>query len=342
MAQRFDPVTLKLSGDVQPLASPVPLTANLGFGAFSASLDGTLVFRREPTRERELVWVDRDGTRLSVATKPLQLYLSSMALSPDQKRVAYSIASGDRLAELWVHDLSRDVASRFTFAAGIARDPLWSADGSVLYFGFLPAGTVSYEIHRKPLSGTGQDERLIVSGVNGFPSGVSHDGQWLLFNQSGTKTDNDIWALPLTGARKPVPYLQTPFGEFGAVFAPVPGPTRWVAYTSNESGRYEVYLQQFPATGAKHQVSTRGGQDPQWRADGRELYYVENDAAYAVPITLGNAVDIGTPKVLGRNPNASAFSPAADGKRFLAALPAGGKDAASPITAVLNWTAGKP
>ena len=121
MAQRFDVATLTLSGDVMPIASPVPLTNNIGFGAFSASLDGTLVFRREPTRNRELVWLDRGGKRLSAATKPLQLYSAPIALSPDQKHVAYSIASGDRLAELWVHDLSRDVASRFTFAARSSR-----------------------------------------------------------------------------------------------------------------------------------------------------------------------------------------------------------------------------
>jgi len=340
MAQRFDLATLKLSGEVLPIASPVPISGNLGFGAFSASLDGTLVFRREPTRNRELVWVDRTGKRLSAATKPLQTYDSPIALSPDQKHVAYSIASGDRLAELWVHDLSRDVASRFTFAAGIARDPLWSADGSVLYYGFMMAGGVTFEIHRKALSGSGQDERLIQSGVNGNRTSVSRDGQYLLFNQTGSKTDADIWVLPLTGERKPVPYLQTPFGEGDAVFAPVAAPTRWVAYTSSESGRAEVYLQQFPASGAKYQVSTSGGAGPVWRADGRELYYVENGTVYAVPITLGSAIDIGTPTMLARNPNLLTFAAAADGQRFLAPLPAGGTDAAQPITAVLDWAAG--
>jgi Tol biopolymer transport system component len=340
MAQRFDVATLTLSGDVMPIASPVPLTNNIGFGAFSASLDGTLVFRREPTRNRELVWLDRGGKRLSAATKPLQLYSAPIALSPDQKHVAYSIASGDRLAELWVHDLSRDVASRFTFAAGLAREPVWSADGSVLYFGFMPAGTAAFEIHRKPLSGTGQDERLIESGVNGTPTDVSRDGQYLLFNQTGSTTDLDIWALPLTGERKPVPYLQTRFAEGDAVFAPVAGPTRWAAYASTESGRPEVYLQQFPASGVKYQVSTAGGESPVWRADARELYYVQNGTLYGVPITFGSSVDIGTPTALGRNPNALTFAAAADGQRFLAALPAGGSDVAQPITAVLNWAAG--
>jgi Tol biopolymer transport system component/tRNA A-37 threonylcarbamoyl transferase component Bud32 len=339
MAQRFDLDTLKLSGDVIPITSPVPITYNLGFGAFSASLDGTLIFRRDATRSRELVWIDREGKRLSSATKPLQIYDSPIALSPDSKRVAYSITSGDRLAELWVHDLSRDLASRFTFAAGVARDPVWSADGSVLYFGFMRAGAVAIEIHRKALSGNGQDERLIESGINGQPTSLSRDGQLLLFNQTATKTDSDIWVLPLTGEPKPVPYLQTPFGESDAVFAPVPGPARWVAYTSNESGRGEVYLQQYPTSGVKYQVSTAGGAGPLWRADGRELYYAENGAIYAVPIAVGASIDIGTPKMLARNPNILALTAAGDGQRFLAAVPAGGSDAAQPITAVLNWAA---
>jgi eukaryotic-like serine/threonine-protein kinase len=339
MAQRFDAATLQLSGDVMPIATPVPYTGHLAFGAFSASPDGTLVFRREQTRNRELVWLDRGGKRLSTVTKPLQLYLSKISLSPDQKHVAYSIAGGDLLTELWVHDLSRDVASRFTFASGFARDPVWSADGSMLYFGFMPRNAVAYEIHRKPLSGSGQDERLIVSGVNGFPTGLSPDGQFLLFNQTGSQTDMDIWALPLTGERKPVPYLQTPFAEAYGVFAPVAGPTRWVAYASSESGRPQVYLQQFPASGVKYQVSTGGGENPFWRPDGRELYYVENATMYAVPITLGRSVDIGTPKALARNPNVFSPAAAADGQRFLAALPVGGSDAAPPITAVLNWAA---
>jgi Tol biopolymer transport system component len=210
----------------------------------------------------------------------------------------------------------------------------------VVYYGFMPGGSSAFEIHRKPLSGTGQDERVIESGINGVPTSLSHDGQFLLFNQTGSKTDSDIWALPLTGERKPVPYLQTPFAEGDAVFAPVAGATRWVAYASSESGRTQVYLQQFPASGVKYQVSTSGGEGPAWRADGRELFYIENATVYAVPISLGSSVDIGTPTALDRNPNVSSAAVAADGQRFLVALPAGGTDAAPPITAVLNWAAG--
>ena len=340
MAQQFDATALKVAGDVIPVASPVPITENIGFGAFSASADGTLVYSTAATSSRELAWFDRQGARIAAVTKPLQIEGFGIALSPDEKRVAYSLKSGT-LYELWVQDLSRDVATRFTFTPGIARNPVWSADGSILYYAFFQAGkAASGGIYRKPASGSGQEERLVESGVNGFITDLSKDGEFALFSQTGPTTDFDIWLLPLTGNRQPVPYLQTPFGETDAVFAPVGGPTRWVAYDSNESGRFEVYLQQLPATGAKFQVSTSGGAVPQWRADGRELYYVENGTAFAVPITLGAGVEIGTPKALFRNPVATSYAVSRDGQRVMLNVPAGGAATIPPLTAVLNWAAG--
>jgi eukaryotic-like serine/threonine-protein kinase len=339
MAQQFDPVALTLTGDVTPVASPVPLSENIGFGAFSAAADGTLVYSTAPTSSRELAWFDRQGTRVAAVTKPLEIESFPIALSPDEKRVAYSLKSGT-LYELWVQDLSREVATRFTFTPGIARNPVWSPDGSMVYYAFFKAGAASGGIFRKPASGSGQEERLVESGVNGFITDLSRDGEFALFTQTGPTTDFDIWVLPLTGDRKPVPYLQTPFGEGAAVFAPVGGPARWVAYDANESGRSEVYLQQFPATGAKFQVSTSGGALPKWRADGRELYYIENGTAYAVPVTLGTSVEIGTPKALFRNPVATAYDVSGDGQRVVLNVPAGGTATIPPVTAVLNWANG--
>jgi Tol biopolymer transport system component len=339
MAQRFDPDTLKASGDVFPLATSVPISENVGNGAFSASDDGTLVYRSSASTNREIAWFDRQGVRVAAVSKPLRIYDSGIALSPDQKRVAYSLATGN-LAEMWVQDLARDVTTRFTFTPGIARNPVWSADGNSMYYAFTPAGGASYVLFRKPVQGGGQEERLLETGVNGTVTDVSGDGAFALYNQTGSNTDADIWLLPLTGERKAVPYLQTSFGEGEAVFAPQKLSTRWAAYQSNESGRYEVYLQQVPASGAKFQVSTSGGALPQWRADGRELFYIENGTVFAVPITLEPHVEIGTPKPLFKNPNFVAYAASADGQRFLAVVPAGGSAAAEPVTAVLNWAVG--
>ncbi len=119
-----------------------------------------------------------------------------------------------------------------------------------------------------------------------------------------------------------------------------PTSPRWVAYESNESGRFEVYLQQLPANGSKFQVSTAGGELPQWRADGRELFYVENGTLFAVPITLEPHIEIGMPKVLFKHPNAVGYAVSADGQRILGVVPAGGSAAVPPVTAILNWAAG--
>ena len=339
MAQRFDPDALKVTGDVFPLATSVPITENIGYGAFSAANDGTLVYRNAGATSREIAWFDRQGTRLSAVTKPLRIYETSIALSPDQKRVAYSLATGN-LAELWVQDLVRDVTTRFTFTPGIARDPVWSADGTSLYYSFVVDGGAAYALFRKPASGSAQEERIFETGVNGTITDISRDGQFALYNRTATNTDADIWLLSLTGERKASPYLQTSFAEGGAVFAPTVTSPRWVAYQSNESGRFEVYLQQLPASGTKFQVSTAGGALPQWRADSRELFYIENGTVFAVSISLAPHVEIGTPKPLFRNPNAVAFAVTSDGQRFLGVVPAGGSTVVPPVTAVLNWAGG--
>jgi eukaryotic-like serine/threonine-protein kinase len=324
---------------VFPIATSVPDTENLGYGAFSASDEGTLVYRSAASANREIAWFDRQGVRLSAVTKPLRIAAAPIVLSPDQKRLAYSLATGN-LVELWVQDLVRDIATRFTFTPGVARNPVWSADGTSLYYSFILDGGAGNVLFRKPASGSGQEERVFDTGVNGWIMDVSRDGQLALYNRTGTNTANDIWILSLTGERKATPYLQTPFSEGEAVFAPKPTSPPWAAYDSNESGRFEVYLQRVPANGSKFQVSTAGGELPQRRADGRELFYIENATLFAVPITLEPSVEIGTPKALFKNPNAGAFAVSADGQRFLRVVPAGGSAAVAPVTAVLNWAAG--
>jgi Tol biopolymer transport system component len=145
--------------------------------------------------------------------------------------------------------------------------------------------------------------------------------------------------LPLEGDRKPIPYLQTRFDEAAGAFSP---DGRWIAYQSNESGQAQIYVQTFPASGAKYQVSSAGGQAPTWRHDGKELFYISTDRKLmAVPIALGARVESGTPQELFTSPGLTGYTPSQDGRRFLVNVPAGGEDAAAPpVTVVLNWTAG--
>jgi len=346
MAQLFDATRLKTTGDMFPIAEQVANTGNVGFGAFSVSENGTLVYRSGggALSSRELVWMDRAGKRLSAVGKPGDF--GTMAVSPDEKTVAVGVRNGSQI-DIWLEDLGRGVLTRFTFRSGINRNPIWSSDGSRLIFSSssLSSSSFSTGIYQKPAGGNGQEELLLHSGLNGYPDDWSPDGKLLVYEQTGQKTANDLWLLPLSGDRKPLPYLQTPFEEGAARFSP---DGRWIAYQSNESGQFQVYVQTVPLSGAKYQISTSGGIAPYWRKDGRELFYASADRKLmAVPIKLGATIEAGTPQPLfpispvtfGSFPN-SFYAPMRDGQRFLLNTPAGGEaGAATPFTVVTNWQA---
>ena len=178
----------------------------------------------------------------------------------------------------------------------------------------------------------------------------SPDGKFILYSDYQEKTKYDLWMLPLEGDHKPIPYLQTPFNELHGQFSP---DGRWIAYASDESGRFEVYVQTFPASGPKWQISTAGGDFPRWRRDGKGLYFIAADQKLMeIPVKTGSgssaAFEPGVPQPLFRiEPLSTAvtgaipYQPASDGQRFLVNVQAGGEGAqAPPISVVLNWTAG--
>jgi eukaryotic-like serine/threonine-protein kinase len=176
--------------------------------------------------------------------------------------------------------------------------------------------------------------------IGGWQDDWSPDGKWVVYHEVGHDTASDIWLLPLTGDRKPVPYLQTPFDERSARFSP---DGKWMAYESDESGRTEIYVQTFPASGAKYQISTLGGTDAQWRRDGKELFYIGADKKLmAVPVKLGSTLQVAAPQALFPVPEInSVYQPSVDGQRFLVDVPAGGEVAAAPpLTVVTNWEKG--
>jgi len=338
MAQPFDAKGLKTTGEMFPVAEQVPISENVGFGAFSVSENGVLVYRSGgAVSNRELVWLDRAGKRLGAVGKPGEF--GEMAVSPDEKTLAVGIGGASE-SDIWLQDMGRGVLSRFTFRPGINRGPVWSPDGSRLVFALQALSTYSSDIYQKPAGGNGQEELLVHAGINGFPEDWSPDGKWIVYQQTGQKTANDLWLLPLDGDRKPVSYLQTPFDELNARFSPDGG---WMAYQSNESGRFQIYVQTVPPSGAKYQISSSGGAVPQWRRDGKELFYVAADQKLtAVPVKLGTTVEAGTPQPLFPVfPIAASYFfyvPMRDGQRFLVNVPAGGEGAAvQPITVVTNW-----
>ena len=168
----------------------------------------------------------------------------------------------------------------------------------------------------------------------------SPDGRFLVYETTDPKTQVDLWILPLSDDRTPRPFLVTPFGEFAAQISP---DGRWIAYTSNESGREEVYVQSFPGPGGKWQISTAGGGAPRWSGDGRQLFYYASDERLMVAdVRLAPSFESGTPTALFKvsmteSPDRQ-YDVSPDGNRFLVNVLSGPTDS-PPLTVVLNWSA---
>lgn len=228
---------------------------------------------------------------------------------------------------------------------------IWSPDGSRIAFASNPNGV--YDLYQKLASGVKDEELLLKSSENKFPTSWSRDGRFLLYEAEDQKTKKeDLWVLPLEGDKKPFPFLQTEFNEVDGLFSP---DGHWVAYVSDESGRDEIYVRTFspdstaPAsdTGGKWLISTGGGSGLRWRGDGKELYYRARDGKMmAVEIATAPVFRAGAPKALFQTPSpavqsgaeAYAWDVTSDGKRFLFPKPA--ELGPPPFTVVLNWQAG--
>ena len=239
--------------------------------------------------------------------------------------------------DIWLNDQRRGAWSRFTFDDGADNGPLFSPDGSqIVYASARAAGPGG--IYIKPTSGAGSERRLPRFGGNEMgPRDWSPDGRLILFGIFSSKNSWDIGVVAATGDSPPKLVIQSQHGERGGRFSP---DMKWIAYDSTESGRREVWIQPYPPTGDRWQVTTTGGIDPHWRDDGRELLYVAADGMLAaVAISPGTAPQVGatTPlfQTLSRE-GAGGFEMSADGRRFLLAMPASGADV-TPITVRLNW-----
>jgi serine/threonine protein kinase len=347
LAQPFDSEHLRATGEVFPLADQIGEASNTGFSAFSASWNGTLVYQSGAgIAIRELVWRDRSGKLLGTITKPDLIY--SPALSPDERRLAFSLGNqSSSMGDIWLQDLARGAPSRFTFGPDIRENPVWSPDGASIAFTFRTASGGFNDLYQKPSSGAGKEQLLLHGGTNAFASDWSRDGKLIVFSQTGDNTKDDLWLLPLDGDRKPRLYLQTSFYENQGQFS-LDG--RWMAYSSDESGQFQVYVQPIPPNGAKWQISSAGGSQPRWRPDGKELFYAAPDRKLvAVPVKIDSSFAAGVPVALFEGielldlavDRALTYRPAADGQRFLVSAAAGGDAAAAtPLTVVTNWTAG--
>jgi Tol biopolymer transport system component len=229
----------------------------------------------------------------------------------------------------------RGVPSRFTFTRDADDDPVWSPDGTTIAFSSIRNGAPG--IYQKPVGRDADDELVFTNHEPLHPSDWSPDGRVLLFEQTSPTSASDIWALPLDGERTPRLYLATRFSETDAHFSP---DGKWVAYTSDEDGRDEVYIQSFPDAHEKVQISTRGGVSPRWARSGRELYFLSTERwLMAVTATLAKPFQVGTIKPLFDAPvglGGNRYVPAHDGKRFLLNVGTA-EGSAAHLVVVLNW-----
>ena len=345
MAQPFDPQRFRFTGEAVPIAEQVGVATGSDVGLFSVSNRGALAYRTGGTTGNfQLVWFDRTGKRIGVASEPGGY--NTLSLSPDGTRVAFQRAHAQGGgSDIWVQELSRGASTRLT--ADAARDwlPVWSPDSSQIVFGSQRDGIDN--LYQKPANGAGDETPVLKTEANKLPQDWSRDGRYLVYSTNDRKNLFDLWVLPLQGERKPKLFVGTQFRESQARFSP---DGRFIAYTSDSTGRYEIYVRPFSPDGnvaGLWPISKDGGTQPAWRRDGKELFFISADSKMvAVPVTTTPTFKAGIPEALLTAPifgggavgNVKRWD-TLDGKRFLINSVTT-ETGSAPISIVLNWQAG--
>ena len=342
-AQPFDPVRLSFTGEPSAIVTGVASNPGLGSGSFTTSDDGMIAFQSGPAAgtvlPRRLAWFNRTTKQLQPVGEETALYVY-FDLSPDESRVVIErqdpVWSTD---DVWIMDLKREAITRLTSDRLFDQAPIWSPDGSEILFFSNRSGLG--DLYRKIASGALPEEPFFKSEFRKWTSSWSSDGK-ILF-ESRNQNNWDLMTIPTVAAGKPVPFLATAANERQGRFSPN---NRWVAYVSDESGKYEVYVQSFPPSTTKVQISTQGGGQPAWRSDGSELFFLSGGKITSVLLQFrGNEIDVGVPVVamdavdLGPGITAAGsgkvYAVTRDASRFLILLPPA-ETPNLPISFILN------
>ena len=340
-AQPFDTKTLQVTGEAVPIAEEVERTSGSLRGAFTVSQTGVLAYRRH--NETQLVWVDRNGRRLR--TLGPHGHYRNPALSPDQRTVAVTRLNPKTESwDIWTLGVESNTAAGLTAHQALDDMPVWSPDGTrIAFFSDRPVSPISRGGFYEQRPTADEPELLLPPPGSAGPAALhawTPDG---LYYSIDTNSSLDLFRLPLSADRRAVPLVTTPFQDaFGQ-----PSPDgRWIAYASNESGRFQIYAARLPSAAGKQRLSVEGGTEPFWRRDGKELFYLSPERQIvSVRIDSGAELKVGTPRPLFDAAVSSLTSPAytrnqylvtGDGQRFLMTVPVRGASL-SEITVVVNW-----
>jgi serine/threonine protein kinase/Tol biopolymer transport system component len=335
-AQRFDAGKIELKGEPVPVLGEIQSLGRIGRVSFAASDGGLMVAQMSrAASSSQLTWFDRKGSSIGVVGKPGQY--GNLALAPDGTSVAIDATdSTSQNTDVWIYQLRGETTKRVTFDPAIETDPVWSPDSARLAFSSTRQNR--FDIYLKDVNGA-EDEKLILhADTDEYPDDWSKDGKYLLYTRG-----RDLWLLTIPEMKG------TPFLKAASTLrnGRLSSDGKWVAYASNESGKWEIYVTSFPEARGKWQVSSGGGEQPRWRGDGRELFYLSSDSKImAVPVAEGKNFDAGAPvalfQVSPREPTGTSeqafYDVSRDGQRFLINMEAR-QTGVEPMTLILNWAA---
>ncbi|MCJ7442754.1 MAG: protein kinase [Thermoanaerobaculaceae bacterium] len=337
LAQRFDLNTFELTGEPTAVFKEIEYVPRINRLVFAVSDNGRLFAQKSSGASlSRLTWFDRKGNEVGVVGTP-DVY-GNVALSPDGKSVAVDKTdNGSQNTDVWTYDLQRDSAKRLTFDPAIDALPVWSPDGARLIFA-SPRQEV-FKLFMKNADGAQEEKLLVPTDTDNFSNDWSRDGRYVLYAQG-----RDLWFVTLPELKSNL-FLKAPSTLKNGKCSP---DGKWVAYNSNESGKWEIYVTSFPEARGKWQVSIGGGEQPRWAGDGREIFFLSPDCKImAVPVKAGAGFDAGTPEALFQaNPRESValsdqvrYDVDRSGQRFLINTQVK-KGEAEPLSVVLNWDAG--
>jgi eukaryotic-like serine/threonine-protein kinase len=335
VAQRFDPHTFLLSGDPHTINDEVQYSQLIDLALFDVVGPKTLVVQTgKGIAKSQLTWYERSGRPAGTVGAPDAI--ANPSLSPDGRRVVYDQIDRDgRNINIWIDELAGGVPARFTFSPAADQLPVWTPDGNRITFG--SNRSFHFTLYQKNSDGSGTETQVIDLGIpQEGPWDWSRDGKYLLL-----MSNQELWYLSPSDWQ-PKPFLQGKGIIRNAQFSP---DGKWVAYSSNETGSWEVYVSAFPNPLSKRQISSGGGQEPRWRRDGKELFYLSADAKLmVVPVKLGAVFEAGPAEVLFQTHarqligvmDVFSYDVSRDGQKFLINVKVD-EPVPSPVSIVLNW-----